>query len=83
MMNIKGKTRRELEKRVEKLENIIASKGLGSDYLHKAERIQRDVNLALILGTSAVVLGLAFWASSHFSEDDSDEDIVDELADDD
>ena len=73
-MDIKGKTRKELEKRVEKLERMIARKGVGSEYLQKAEKVQRDINLALILGTSAVVLGLAFWAASHFGE----EDIVDE-----
>lgn len=69
-MDIKGKTRKELEKRVEKLERMIARKGVGSDYLQKAEKVQRDINLALILGTSAVVLGLAYWAASHYTEDD-------------
>lgn len=68
-MSIKDKTRRELEQRIEKLENVIARKGVGSEYLQKAERIQRDVNLALVLGTTAVVLGLAVWSVSHFKED--------------
>jgi hypothetical protein len=61
-MDVKEKTRMELEQRVEKLENLIAKKGIGSGYLQKAERIQRDLNLALILGTSAVVLGLTAWS---------------------
>lgn len=61
-MNLKEKTKKELEQRVEKLENIIASEGVGSDYLEKAERIQRDLNLALLLGTSAAVLGISAWA---------------------
>lgn len=73
-MDIKGKTRRELEKRVEKLENIIHRKGLGSEYLQTAERVQRDVNLALILGTSAVVLGLTIWAVSQSKDEDDLED---------
>jgi hypothetical protein len=57
-MSLKEKTRKELEDKVEKLENLIARKGIGSDYLEKAERIQRDLNLALILGTTATVLGI-------------------------
>lgn len=57
-MNIKEKTRKELELRVEKLENLIAKKGVGSDYLEKAERVQRDLNLALVIGGTAVFLGL-------------------------
>lgn len=61
-MNIKEKTKKELEQRIEKLENIIASEGVGSGYLEKAERIQRDLNLALLLGTSAAVLGITAWA---------------------
>jgi glycyl-tRNA synthetase beta subunit len=61
-MNLKEKTKQELEQRIEKLENIIASEGVGSDYLEKAERIQRDLNLALLLGTSAAVLGISAWA---------------------
>jgi hypothetical protein len=62
IMDVKEKTRMELEQRVEKLENLIAKKGIGSGYLQKAERIQRDLNLVLILGTSAVVLGLTAWS---------------------
>lgn len=74
-MDIKGKTRRELEKRVEKIENIIASKGLGSEYLQKAGQVQRDVNLALVIGATVAVLGLTIWAVSHSTdEDDFDED---------
>jgi len=79
-MDIKGKTRKELEKRVENLERMIARKGVGSEYLQTAERVQRDVNLALILGASAAVLGLAYWAVSHFGENGND---VDDLMDDD
>ena len=57
-MSLKEKTRKELEEKVEALENLIAKKGIGSDYLEKAERIQRDLNLALILGTTATLLGI-------------------------
>lgn len=60
-MILKNKTKKELEQRVENLENIIARKGLGSGYLKKAERIQRDLNLALLLGSTAVFLGITTW----------------------
>jgi len=57
-MDITDLSREELE---EKLENFIAENGVGSEYRNKIDRIQRDVNLALILGGSAAVLGLATW----------------------
>ena len=67
-MDIKDKTRRELEKIVEKLENLIASKGVGSEYLQRAERAQRDLNLALMIGSAAVVLGFTAWAFYSFRD---------------
>lgn len=38
------------------LEDLIADKGIGSGYLKRAERIQRDVNLAILLGSAAILL---------------------------
>jgi hypothetical protein len=67
-MDIKDKTRRELEKRVEQLEGLIASKGVGSEYLQRAERAQRDLNLALMIGSAAVVLGFTAWAIYSFRD---------------
>lgn len=61
-MDVKNKTREELEKRIGELENIIARKGVGAQYVKKVERIQRDINLALILSGTAAVVGLATWA---------------------
>ncbi len=60
-MDLKEKTREELADKIERLENIIARKGVGSEYLSKAERIQRDVNLALILGGVAAITGITAW----------------------
>lgn len=60
-MDLKSKTRTELEDKVEKLERLIAKKGIGSKKLQRAERIQRDINLAVILGGLTVVLGLTAW----------------------
>lgn len=60
-MSLKNKTKKELQSRIEDLERTIAKKGIGSDYLSKAERIQRDVNLALILGGAATLIGVTAW----------------------
>jgi hypothetical protein len=67
-MDIKEKTRRELERRVEKLEDLIAKKGIGSEYLQRAERAQRNLNLALMMGTTAVILGLTAWSVYWFRD---------------
>ncbi len=61
-MNLKKKSRQELEERIEQLEYIISEKGIGSDYLAKAERIQRDLNLALVLAGTSLALGLTAWS---------------------
>jgi CHASE3 domain sensor protein len=53
-MNLKEKTREELEQ-------MIAEKGIGSEQLKKAERMQRDLNLALIIGATATILGITAW----------------------
>ncbi len=50
----------------EELENLIAEKGIGSEYLDRAERIQRDVNLALLLGSATVLLGLTAYTIYKF-----------------
>lgn len=67
-MSLKDKTREELENKIAKLENIIARKGIGSEYLSRAERIQRDVNLALVLGGITVILGVTAWTLLRDSE---------------
>ena len=65
-MNLKKKSRQELEERIEQLEDIISEKGIGSDYLAKAERIQRDLNLALVLAGTSLALGLTAWSVYKF-----------------
>ncbi|MEX2604596.1 MAG: hypothetical protein WD361_10340 [Gracilimonas sp.] len=65
-MSLKEKTRKELETRIEELERTIAKKGVGSSYLSKAERIQRDVNLVLILGGVTALLGATAWSIYKF-----------------
>lgn len=61
-MDIKERTRKELVERIQALEGIIARKGVGAGYRQKIDRIQRDVNIALMLGVTSAILGLTIWA---------------------
>lgn len=63
-MDIKKKTKAELESRLQKIENLIAEKGVGSSYLSRARRVQRNVNLAIIVGGIITIAGLTAWALS-------------------
>lgn len=53
----------------EEMEKFIAEKGIGSSQLARAERIQRDVNLALLVGTAATLLGVTAWTIYKFRGD--------------
>ncbi len=68
-MKLKEKSKEELENKIKELENIIAEKGVGSSYLSKAERVQRDLNLALILGGVTAILGITAWSLYKFKEE--------------
>ena len=61
-MDLKDKTRAELEDKVKKLENIIETRGVGSKKLERAKRVQRDLNLAIILGGVTIALGVTAWS---------------------
>lgn len=68
-MELKNKTRAELEEKVNKLEKIISEKGVGSNYLSRAQRVQRDINLALIVGGAAILLGATAWSLYKYKGD--------------
>lgn len=68
-MSIKEKALNEVETRIEKIERAIAKNGVGSNYLSKAERIQRDVNIGLALGGIALIAGATAWALLSKSDD--------------
>lgn len=51
------------------LEDLIAEKGIGSGYLKRAERIQRDLNLALLLGSAAILLGITAFTLYKYKGD--------------
>lgn len=64
-MDIKEKAKAELETRVQKIENFIAERGVGSSYLSRAKRVQRNINLAIVAGGILTIAGLTFWAFSN------------------
>ena len=61
-MKIKEKAFNEIEQRINKIEEAISKHGVGSKYLEKAERVQRDVNLGLFAAGATALLGLTTWA---------------------
>ena len=70
-MEFNQKIKAELEGRIEKLENLIAEKGIGSKQLTKAKNVQRNVNLAVFIGGLITIAGITFWALSGNDEDDA------------
>lgn len=68
-MSLKEKTIQEVEHRIEQIERSIAKNGVGSSYLSKAERVQRDVNIGLALGGLALIAGVTAWALISGSDD--------------
>ncbi|SMD45459.1 hypothetical protein SAMN00777080_4110 [Aquiflexum balticum DSM 16537] len=67
-MEITRKAKEELEARIEKIEGFIAKKGLGSTYLQKAQKTQRDLNLAIVLGGIILIAGIAIWMNGENKE---------------
>jgi ribosome-associated translation inhibitor RaiA len=67
-MEITRKAKEELEARIEKIEGFIAKKGLGSTYLQKAQKTQRDLNLAIVLGGIILIAGIAIWMNGEDKE---------------
>jgi DNA transposition AAA+ family ATPase len=59
---MKEKAREKLEKRIAELEGLISREGVGSDYIQKARRVQRDLNIGLMLGAATTIVGIAAWA---------------------
>ncbi len=68
-MDIKQKAKDELESRVKNLESFIAEKGVGSSYLSRAKRIQRNVNVTIVLGAAVAITGISVWAINKLNED--------------
>lgn len=71
-MNITKVAKEGLEKRVKRIEDFIAQKGVGSAQLAKAKRIQRNINLAIVLGSFITLAGITVWVL-HNMDDEQDE----------
>ena len=69
-MEFNEKIKEELEGRIKKLEDFIADKGIGSKQLTKARNAQRNVNLAVFVGSLITIAGITVWAMSRNSEKD-------------
>jgi ribosome-associated translation inhibitor RaiA len=63
-MDITKKAKEEIESRLDKIEKFIASKGIGSSYLKKAQKKQRDINLSLVVSGIVTIAGLVIWLTS-------------------
>jgi hypothetical protein len=60
-MDIATKAKEGIESRLKSIEHFIEEKGLGSSYLTKARRTQRNVNLAIAVGTLVTMAGISIW----------------------
>ena len=69
-MEFNEKIKAELEGRIKQLEDLIAKKGIGSKQLTKVRNTQRNVNLAVIVGSVITVAGITMWAISSSSKKD-------------
>ena len=70
-MDITKQAKEQLEKRVKKIEEFIANKGVGSAQLAKARRMQRNINLAILVGSFITLAGITIWVL-HSMEHDED-----------
>ena len=69
-MDITKKVKEELETRLEKIENLIAEKGIGSSYLERAKKAQRNLNIAIVMASVITLVGITVWAVSRLDSDD-------------
>ncbi|SDG82451.1 hypothetical protein [Psychroflexus sediminis] len=68
-MEFNTKIKEELEGRIKGLEDFIEQNGIGSKQLNKAKKVQRDGNIALVVGGLVTIAGLAIWAMNRNSDD--------------
>jgi len=68
-MEISKMAKEEMENRIQKIEDFIARKGIGSSYLNRAKKIQRNVNLAIVLGSAITITGIAVWLMNKSDDD--------------
>jgi len=69
-MDITKRAKEEIETRLEKIENFIAHKGIGSSYLERAKKVQRNLNIAIVMASVVTLAGITVWAVSKMDDDD-------------
>ena len=69
-MEFNEKIKKEFEERIKKLEDMIADKGIGSKQLKKVRKTQRNVNLAIFVGSLITVAGITVWAINASQSED-------------
>lgn len=69
IIEFNNKIKKDLEGRITKLEDFIAKKGIGSKQLSKTKKVQRDGNIAILVGGLATTAGLVIWAISRNGND--------------
>ena len=69
-MDITKKTKQELESRIQKVEQFIAEKGLGSSYLEEAKRVQRNINLGILMASVITLAGITVWVINRMQDDE-------------
>ncbi|MDA3943114.1 MAG: hypothetical protein PF694_06195 [Bacteroidetes bacterium] len=62
--------KQEFEGRINKLESLIADKGIGSKQLSKVRNAQRNVNIAVFVGSLITIAGIAVWALRGSSDEE-------------
>jgi hypothetical protein len=67
-MNNVEQTVAELKKRVDKVDDLIAKKGVGSNYLKRAKKIQRRLNLSLVGIGAFAATALIFWTMNQMKD---------------
>lgn len=67
-MKFTEKLRHEFEDKVSGLGDLINKKGLGSGYVTKAKKTQRNANVALFAIGALAIVGIVSWLSKHDSE---------------
>ncbi len=68
-MNIKEKAKEKLEQRVQRLEQLIEKKGVGSSYLDRAKQVQRSANVANVVSAAVTIVGISIWAINKLDRD--------------
>ena len=69
-MDITEKAKEQLEKRIQKVEDFISERGIGASYLQRARKLQRNLNIAIVMASVITLAGITVWAINKMDEED-------------